>query len=52
MIEPWPLHWPQAFAIEKKPCWKRICPVPRHCGHVFGCVPGFAPRPPHADRSR
>ena len=40
MIEPWPLQWPHVLAIEKKPCWKRTCPEPRHCGQVFGVVPG------------
>src|SRR2546427_2783428 len=50
MIVPCPLQWPQVLAIEKNPCWKRTCPEPRHCGHVFGMVPGLAPRPPHVSQ--
>ena len=31
---PWPLQSPHVLAIEKKPCWKRTCPLPRQCGQV------------------
>src|SRR6266550_1971019 len=45
MIVPWPLQCPHVLAIAKKPCWKRTCPEPRHCGQVRGAVPGLAPCP-------
>jgi hypothetical protein len=32
-------------ATVKKPCWKRTCPWPRHCGQVVGDEPGAAPLP-------
>jgi hypothetical protein len=47
ITEPCPPHVPQVLAMAKKPCWKRICPEPRHCEHTAGLVPGFAPLPPH-----
>jgi len=50
MIVPCPLQWPHVLAIEKKPCWKRTCPEPRHCGQVRGEVPGLAPRPRHVSQ--
>src|SRR5579883_2346974 len=50
MIVPWPPQFPHVFAIEKNPCWKRICPVPRHCGQARGAVPRRVPRPPHCSQ--
>src|SRR5581483_7010757 len=50
MIVPWPPQFPQVFAIEKNPCWKRIWPVPRHCGQARGAVPRRVPRPPHCSQ--
>jgi hypothetical protein len=35
------------LAIEKKPCWRRIWPVPRHWAHAVGLVPASAPLPPY-----
>ena len=40
---PWPPHWPHVLAIVKKPCWKRIWPVPRHAAQV--CAPRRPWRP-------
>ena len=47
MIEPSPPHWLQVLAIEKNPCWKRICPLPRQEGQVRGALPLLVPLPAH-----
>src|SRR5262249_20602066 len=42
---PVPPQLPHVRATVKKPCWKRICPRPWHCGHVVGALPPSAPLP-------
>src|SRR6266511_2793093 len=47
MICPEPPHRGQVRDSEKYPWFSATVPVPWHCGHTSGAVPGFAPEPPH-----
>src|SRR5215211_4130755 len=45
---PSPPHLEQGVESAKNP-WSRLCtPLPPHCGHVSGAVPGAAPVPLHS----
>src|SRR5476649_1526479 len=47
MTLPAPRHCGQVRATVKKPCWKRTCPWPLHCGHALAVEPGADPEPVH-----